>query len=107
MTTRNPTATPYGVMFSYGLGLYQIDGASAARLCKNYDVDFVGHSGDAYGMISGLYFRPGTKDGVIFMVNGTAVVAEDDARSLGKFSNSYIWEEEIMNPICEKIFMAH
>lgn len=80
--------------------------ARAARLCENYDVDFVGHSGDAYGLISGLYFRPGTKDGVIFMVNGTGVVAGEDARSFGKFSNSYIWEEEIMNPICEHIFTA-
>ena len=97
---------PYDVMFYYGLGLYRIDGKSTARLCENYNVDLVGHSGDAYGLISGLYFRPGTKDGVIFMVNGTAVVAGDDARSFGKFSSGYIWEEEIMNPICEKIFMG-
>ena len=103
---QTPNGDTYGVMLSYGLGLYQIDGSSAARLCENYDVDFVGHSGDAYGLISGLYFRPGTKDGVIFMVNGTGVVAGEDARSFGKFSNSYIWEEEIMNPICEHIFTA-
>ena len=98
---------PYDVMFSYGLGLYQIDGSGTARLCEKYDIDLTGHSGDAYGLISGLYFRPGTKDGVIFMVNGTAVVAGEDSRSFGKFSSGYIWEEEIMNPICEKVFMAH
>ena len=102
---QTPNGDPYGVMFSYGLGLYQIDGSSAARLCENYDVDFVGHSGDAYGLVSGLYFRPGTKDGVIFMINGTGVVAGEDERSFGKFSSSYIWEEEIMNPICEKFFV--
>ena len=97
---------PYDVMFSYGLGLYHIDGSGTARLCEKYDVDLTGHSGDAYGMISGLYFRPSTKDGVIFMINGTGVVAGDDPRSFGKFSSGYIWEEAIMNPISEKIFIA-
>ena len=96
---------PYGVMFSYGLGLYQIDGSSDARLCEKHDIDFIGHSGEAYGLISGLYFRPKMKDGVIFAINGTGVQLDVDEKSLGKFSNSYIWEEEIMNPICENIFV--
>ncbi|MBQ7217279.1 MAG: beta-lactamase family protein [Synergistaceae bacterium] len=97
---------PYGVMFSYGLGLYQIDGSSKARLCEKYSIDFIGHSGEAYGLISGLYFRPGTQDGVIFMINGTGLEVDVDERSFGRFSSSYIWEEEIMNPICERIFAA-
>ncbi|MBQ3346383.1 MAG: beta-lactamase family protein [Synergistaceae bacterium] len=92
---------PYDVMLIYCLGLYQIDGASEARLCEKHDIDLIGHSGEAYGLVSGVYFRPGMKDGVIFMVNGTGV---DDERSHGRFSNSFIWEEEIMNPICEAFF---
>ena len=93
----------YGVMFSYGLGFYQIDGAGKARLCKDYEIDLVGHSGEAYGLISGFYFIPGTKNGVFFMTNGEAVEPDEDDRSFGKFSNGYIWEEEIMNPICKYI----
>ena len=95
----------YGVMFSYGLGVYQIDGASKARLCKDYEVDLIGHSGEAYGLISGLYFSPDMKNGVIFMTNGEAVEPDEDERSFGKFSNSYIWEEEIMDPICKYIMV--
>jgi len=94
----------YEVMFSYGLGLYQIDGASPARLCKNFDIDLIGHSGEAYGMISGLYFIPETKNGVIFMINGVGVEPGVDEKSFGKFGNGFIWEEEIMNPILENIF---
>ena len=92
-----------GVMFNYGLGLYRIDGGSRARLCKDFKIDFIGHSGEAYGMISGLYFRPGKKDGVIFMMNGADILAGDE-KSFGRFSNNFIWEEEIINPICENFF---
>ena len=38
------------------------------------------------------------------MTNGEAVEPDEDERSFGKFSNGYIWEEEIMNPVCEYIF---
>ena len=94
----------YGVMYNYGLGMYGIDGKNKARLCRDYDIDFIGHSGEAYGMISGLYFIPNTKSGVVFMINGTAVEPDINPQSRGKFSNSYIWEENIMNPICQYIF---
>lgn len=92
-----------GVMLNYGLGVYRIDGKSRARFCKNFAVDFIGHSGEAYGMISGLYFRPEKKDGVIFMINGTEIFAGEE-KSFGKFSDNFIWEEEILNPICEVFF---
>ncbi|MBR6887538.1 MAG: serine hydrolase [Selenomonadaceae bacterium] len=88
-----------GVMENYGLGTYKIGGASRARLCKDFEVDLIGHSGEAYGLISGLYFIPNTRDGVIFMINGTAIDV-DDERSRGEFSGGYIWEENVMNPVC-------
>lgn len=100
---KNPNGVTLGVMLNYGLGLYRIDGKSRARFCKNFEIDFIGHSGEAYGMISGLYFRPGKKDGVIFMANGTDILAGDE-KSFGKFSDNFIWEEEIMEPICEVFF---
>ncbi|MBQ3450698.1 MAG: serine hydrolase [Selenomonadaceae bacterium] len=88
-----------GVMENYGLGTYKIGGASRARLCRNFEVDLIGHSGEAYGLISGLYFIPNTRDGVIFMINGTAIDV-DDERSRGEFSGGYIWEEKVMDPVC-------
>lgn len=101
----NPNGNTYGgVMENYGLGTYKIFGRSRARLCKDFDIDLIGHSGEAFGMISGVYFVPNTRDGVIFMINGTAIKPDIDPRSRGKFSASYIWEEEVMNPICKYIF---
>ena len=99
----NPNGYTFdGVMENYGLGTYKIFGASKARLCKDFDVDLVGHSGEAYGMISGLYFIPNTRDGVIFMINGRAIPI-GDKRSFGKFSAGYIWEENVMDPVCRYI----
>ena len=96
----------YGVMFNYGLGMYNIEGDGKARLCKDYNIDFVGHSGEAYGLISGLYFIPNTKSGVIFMTNGTAVEPDINPKSYSKFSNSYIWETNVIDPICKYIFAS-
>ena len=99
-----PNGNTYGsVMENYGLGLYKIDGTSRARLCKDFEIDLIGHSGEAFGLISGLYFLPETRSGVIFMINGTACEVGDEM-SFGDFSASYIWEENVMNPICQKIF---
>ena len=87
-----------GVMLNYGLGTYRIDGASSARLCREHVVNLVGHSGAAFGMLSGIFFRPNTQDGFVYMLNGTAI-SEDDPRSRGQFSGNYIWEEQIMDAI--------
>lgn len=89
----------YEVMFNYGLGLYRIIGNGKARLCKDYNIDFIGHSGEAYGLISGFYFTADFKNGILFMINGTNFELGSD-ESLGKFSNNYIYEEEIINPVC-------
>ncbi len=93
-----------GVMENYGLGTYKIGGASKARLCKDYEIDLIGHSGAAFGLISGLYFMPNTQNGVAFMINGTAIEPDKDKRSFGNFSANYIWEEKVMNLICRYIF---
>ncbi|MBR1397679.1 MAG: beta-lactamase family protein [Selenomonadaceae bacterium] len=102
---KKPNGDTSSVMFNYGFGIYKIEGNGNARLCKNYAIDLIGHSGEAYGLISGLYFIPGTKNGVIFMINGEAVEPDKNEKSLGRFSNCYIWEEELMNPICEYFFI--
>lgn len=86
-----------GVMENYGLGTYKIGGTSKARLCEDYAIDLIGHSGEAFGLISGLYFIPNTQDGVIFMINGATL--KD-----GNFSAGYLLEEQVMNPICKYIF---
>ena len=88
-----------GVMENYGLGTYRIDGTGAARLCKDFAIDLIGHSGEAFGLISGLYFVPNTGDGVLFMTNGATLEA-------GEFGASYLLEEAVMNPVCRNIILT-
>ncbi len=94
-------STYNGTIQSYGLGNYKIYGdRQGSRVCKDKVVDLIGHEGEAYGMMSGLFFQPAQKNGFVYVMNGTAVKEDADSRSLGTFSGHYIWEEEVMNPIC-------
>lgn len=92
-----------GAVLTYCTGFYFIDGKSSARLCKKYAVDLIGHAGQAFGMMSGLFFRPGTRDGFIYMMNGEALEEDTDAGSKGNFSANYVWEENIADPICRAL----
>ena len=92
---------PYGgAILNYGLGIYFIDGKSNARVCREHEVNLLGHTGAAYGLLSGIFFIPHTKDGFVYMLNGEAIEEDVDPRSKGKFSSNYIWEEKIMNAVC-------
>ena len=93
-----------GVMENYGLGTYRLGGESKARPCKDYAIDLVGHGGEAFGIISGVYLVPGTRDGFAFMANGAAISLDADESIFGKYSANYIWEEAVMNPVCRHIF---
>lgn len=64
----------------------------------------MGHTGEAYGLLSGLFMVPGTRDGFIYMMNGEAVAEDEDPRSAGNFSGNYVWEENVMNAICDEAF---
>ena len=88
-----------GVILSYGFGIYFVDGKSCARVCKNFEVNLVGHTGAAFGLLSGLFFIPETKTGFLYVTNGEAF-AEENNMSRGKFSNNFIWEEKIMDAVC-------
>ena len=94
-----------GTILSYGLGIYQMDGKSTARFCKDTEIDLVGHTGEAFGLLSMLAIRPNTKDGYVYIMNGEAVEEDEDARSAGKFSNNYIWAETLGDAICRNVFV--
>ena len=71
---------------------------------KDHELDLVGHTGEAYGLLSGVFMIPGTKNGFIYMMNGEALAEDDDPRSAGKYSGNYVWEENIMDAICRNAF---
>lgn len=85
-----------GIMENYGLGTYRIDGTGGARLCKDVALDLIGHSGEAFGQLAGLYIVSNTGDGVAFMTTGATLEA-------GEFGTGYLLEERIVNPVCQYI----
>ncbi len=91
-----------GVFLSYGLGVYFIDGKAKNRLCKDHEINFVGHSGAAFGMLSGLFFVPQTKTGFVYMMNGEAV---PESKGCGRFSNNFFWEETITDAVCKYLIV--
>ena len=93
---------PYGgAILNYGLGIYFIDGKTSSRVCRDFEINLIGHTGAAFGMLSGIFFVPNTKSGFIYMMNGEAIEEDNDPRSHGKFSGNYIWEENLMSAICK------
>lgn len=89
-----------GVMLSYGLGLYDVDGKSSARLCRDSVVNLVGHTGSAFGFLGGLFLIKNTDNGFAYMLNGEPVEKDIDPQSRGTFSSNYIWEEHVSDAIC-------
>ena len=102
--TKKNGDTYYGTMLSYGLGEYQVYGNSTGRVCRDYEIDLVGHTGEAYGLLSGIFFRPGTKDGFVYVINGLPLELDEDPRTAGQFSGCYLWEERIMDSICKALW---
>ena len=95
-----------GSIEGYGLSLYPIYGKGTSRVVKDHVLNLWGHTGEAYGLLSGVFVIPGTKDGFIYIMNGEAVAEDTDSRSAGKFSGNYIWEENIMNAICRHLYFG-
>ncbi len=98
--TRNGD-TENGTVLSYGLGEYQIDGTSTARVVQGKEVNLVGLKGKDLGIFTGMFFRPGTRDGFVYVMNGEAISPE---QGKGTFSGNSVWEENIMNAIGDVLF---
>lgn len=90
-------------LLTYGLGEFFVDGTGPARCCRTKAIDLWGHTGQAFGLLSGLFVRPGTGSGFAYVMNGEALAEDDDPRSAGRFSSNYIWEENVMDGLCRLI----
>ena len=89
-------------IFAYGLGEFFVDGSGPARPCREKAVSLWGHTGQAFGLLSGLFVIPGTKSGFAYVMNGEGI-SEEDMRSRGSFSTNYIWEERVLDGLCRFI----
>lgn len=82
---------------SYGLATIQLTGTPdpsghPTRPWPGYRGGLVGHLGDAYGLRSGFWLNPHTRDGYLFIADG---FPEDGKEKPGKFSAFTNVEEEI------------
>ena len=90
---QNPNGdTCSGTFPTYGLGTHSV-------ACQNFSRTLLGHLGDAFGMLSGIFFMPKTKSGFVYMLNGQAIDPESDSRSKGSFAGLFIWEEKLFNAL--------
>jgi len=90
-----------GLMRSWGLGLQhttattttsnQGDAIGAPHAGKMW-----GHAGDAYGLLSGMWFNAETGKGFVYIIGG---VGNNLSEHTGHFSSFYRWEEEIMQAV--------
>jgi CubicO group peptidase (beta-lactamase class C family) len=95
-----PNGAPYGGggILAYGLGtsiLTQTSGRQGDDLfdgCKGW----VGHLGEAYGLLSGLWIDPRSGSGMVYMLNGVSSGAEANAGAHSSFTR----QEEALAALC-------
>jgi CubicO group peptidase (beta-lactamase class C family) len=92
-TFDSETADPGGALFCrYGLGAQTL--ATRSRLCSDNpfadDIERVGHPGEAYGLVSGLWLDRATGTGVAYFITGA------DLTEYGTASAFYADEERLL-----------
>ncbi len=86
-----------GFFKKYSLGLHKTN-MNSSDIVNNPTTfaDFIGHAGDAYGLISDAYFSKKLNFGFVIITNGSL-----NEFVKGKNSSFYEFEEEIFKIICE------
>ena len=86
-----------GFFKRYGLGLHitNTDGTDKMSDAATFG-NFIGHAGDAYGLISDAYFSDKLDFGVVLITNGCFIPFEK-----GKSTSFYKFEEEILKAVTE------
>lgn len=82
-----------GLLMCWGLGVQIITNTPSGDMIFK-DLPLKGHSGSAYGLISGFYFDPRSRSGFIFMTNG--VYGE---LKKGTYSSYFDFEEAIFSAV--------
>jgi CubicO group peptidase (beta-lactamase class C family) len=95
-----PNGAPYGGggILAYGLGtsiLTATRGRQGDDLFAGCD-GWVGHLGEAYGLLSGLWIDPRSGAGMVYMLNGVSSGAEANAGARSAFTR----QEEALAKLC-------
>ncbi|MEJ2256655.1 MAG: hypothetical protein P8X98_06550 [Woeseiaceae bacterium] len=81
--------TYHDLFFAWGLGFHLITGRDSSDIVFDHQ-DMVGHPGEAYGLISDLYFDMDRQNGIVFLTNGSL-----QPYALGERSAFYRPEEAV------------
>lgn len=97
---------PYGgLMRSWGLGLQYTTGTTldgqGDAIGAPHQGGMWGHGGDAYGLLSGMWFDRDTRKGFVYIMGG---VGTNPYQHTGQFSSFFRWEEDIMQAIYQFYF---
>lgn len=70
-----------GLFLSWGLGIHRITSSPGKDVVLAGSTLMLGHSGDAYGLISDAYYDPVRKRGFVFITNGIGKNQKTNGRS--------------------------
>ncbi|MFC3092850.1 serine hydrolase domain-containing protein [Alteromonas sediminis] len=88
--------TYYGLMQSYGLSVHHLIGRNTKQggdmPFEGYNGGLKGHTGEAYGLLSGFFYHRETGDAYLYFITGTPELEH----GIGRYSSFYRWEEAIL-----------
>jgi CubicO group peptidase (beta-lactamase class C family) len=84
----------YGLFRSWGLGIHRITSTPGNDIALPGSISMLGHTGEAYGLVSDAYFDTIRKVGFVFMNNGIGIGYQTNNNSI-----FYTIEQEIFSAI--------
>jgi CubicO group peptidase (beta-lactamase class C family) len=88
----------YGLFRSWGLGIHRVTGTPGNDVIFNESELMLGHSGEAYGLVSNAYIDTLNRTGLVFMTNGNG-----SGYTTNTLSAFYTVENDVFNLVEEKI----
>jgi CubicO group peptidase (beta-lactamase class C family) len=84
----------FGLFRSWGLGIHRITSTSGNDVALPGSISMLGHTGEAYGLVSDAYFDTIRKIGFVFINNGVGIGYQTNSNSI-----FYTVEQEVFNAI--------
>jgi CubicO group peptidase (beta-lactamase class C family) len=95
-----------GAMCGYGLHVQTLTGGAAGacrddplplgRSGKSQTMGWIGHLGEAYGLLGGLWVDPKSRTGYVYLITGTP---DDPTKHPGQRSAFTAWEEAVLQAL--------
>lgn len=83
-----------GLFLSWGLGIHRITSTAGSDIVLSGSSEMFGHPGEAYGLVSDMYYDTVRKAGLVFITNGVGIGYQTNG-----FSAFYTVEQAVFNAI--------